>query len=286
MATPGRITVVGACAAGLTVVETLRRSGFDGHLTVIGEEPHLPYDRPPLSKEVLSGAWPEERVQLRPAATVEALGLDLRLGVRATGLDRTHRRVLLSDGSRAGYDELVIATGTRPRRLPGTEGITGVHVLRTLEDSVALRGDLLPGRHRVVVGAGYLGAEAAAVARGLGCEVTLVCDKEAPLADVLGPDVSRMLAEVHTAHGVRLVTSSRVRGVPVHQGRATGVLLEDGTRIDLTPCSSPSARPRRRRARRHRPRSRRRRPLRPLLPGRTPYLGRWRRRLLGTHRLR
>ncbi|WP_236569826.1 FAD-dependent oxidoreductase [Streptomyces mexicanus] len=119
MATPGRITVVGACAVDLTVVETLRRSGFDGHLTVIGEEPHLPYDRPPLSKEVLSGAWPEERVQLRPAAAVEALGLDLRLGVRATGLDRTHRRVLLSDGSRAGYDELVIATGTRPRRLPG-----------------------------------------------------------------------------------------------------------------------------------------------------------------------
>nr|WP_237331143.1 FAD-dependent oxidoreductase [Streptomyces mexicanus] len=144
--------------------------------------------------------------------------------------------------------------------------------MSTLEDSVALRGDLLPGRHLVVVGAGYLGAEAAAVARGLGCEVTLVCDKEAPLADVLGPDVSRMLAEVHTAHGVRLVTSSRVRGVPVHQGRATGVLLEDGTRIDLTPCSSPSARPRRRRARRHRPRSRRRRPLRPLLPGRTPHL--------------
>lgn len=232
MPTPGRVTVVGACAAGLTVVETLRRSGFDGHLTLIGEEPHPPYDRPPLSKEVLSGAWPQERVRLRPAAAVEALGLDLRLGVRATGLDRAHRRVLLSDGSTAGYDELVVATGTRPRRLPGTEGITGVHVLRTLEDSAALRADLLPGRHLVVVGAGFLGAEAAAVARGLGCEVTLVCDKEAPLADVLGPDVSRMLADVHTAHGVRLVTSARVRGVRAHRGRATGVLLENGTRVD------------------------------------------------------
>lgn len=165
-----RIVVVGASAAGLAAAETLRREGYEGAVTLVGDEPQAPYDRPPLSKQVLSGTWPTERVFLRPRPALDSLGLDLRLGTAATGLDLGSREVLLADGGRTGYEGLIVATGVRPRRLPGE----GAHVLRTLDDAVALRDRLLPGRRLVVVGAGFLGAEAAAVARSLGAEVTLL----------------------------------------------------------------------------------------------------------------
>ncbi|WP_327657403.1 NAD(P)/FAD-dependent oxidoreductase [Streptomyces sp. NBC_00483] len=231
MSLPSRIAVVGTSAAGLSVVEGLRREGYTGRLSLIGEEEHLPYDRPPLSKQVLSGAWEADRLRLRDADAIGALDLDLRLGSPAVGLDTDTREVTLADGGRVGYDALVVATGTRARRLPGTEGVEGVHVLRTLEDALTLRDQLAARPHLLVVGGGFVGAEAAAVARGLGCEVTLVTDTAQPMGDALGDGLGAMLRAVHTEHGVRVMSGVRVDGVLTADGRATGVRLLDGRTV-------------------------------------------------------
>ncbi|MFF5842418.1 NAD(P)/FAD-dependent oxidoreductase [Streptomyces massasporeus] len=204
------VVVVGASAAGLAAAETLRRTGFDGTLTLVGDEPHAPYDRPPLSKQILSGAWTTGQLPLRPQADLDALGLDLRLGTAATGLDLTDRTVRLADGSHLRYDGLIVATGVRPRRLPGDRG---AHVLRTLDDALALRERLRPGRRLVVVGAGFLGAEAAAVARGLGAQVTLLEPAPVPLAHAVGTEVGRLLSRTHLDHGVDLRTGVTVTGM-------------------------------------------------------------------------
>ncbi|MFJ5291981.1 NAD(P)/FAD-dependent oxidoreductase [Streptomyces sp. NPDC088348] len=229
---PARIAVVGASAAGLGVVEGLRREGYAGGLTLIGDEPHLPYDRPPLSKQLLTGEWGSDRLGLRGAAAIEALGLDLRLGTKAVALDTRSREVRLDRGGAVGYDALVVATGAAPRWLAGTRGVAGVHVLRTLEDALGFRAELRPGVRLVVVGAGFLGAEAAAVARGAGAEVTMVTDAALPLGDVLGPVLGGMLAGVHVEHGVRIVSGTRAGTVLADHGRATGVRLTDGRVLD------------------------------------------------------
>ncbi len=227
---PRRIVVVGASAAGLAAAETLRRDGFDGALTLIGDEPGVPYDRPPLSKQILRGDWQPDRIALRTPEALDALGLDLRLGVRATGLDLAERTVALSGGGSVAYDGLVIATGVRPRRLPGDTGaLTGVHVLRTLHDATALRERLAAGRRLVVVGAGFLGAEAAAVARGLGAQVTLVEPAPVPLAHAVGEEIGRVLARAHQDHGVALRAGSAVAGLVTDAGRAVGVRLGDAS---------------------------------------------------------
>ncbi|MEU6511574.1 FAD-dependent oxidoreductase [Streptomyces sp. NPDC046942] len=218
-----RIVVVGASAAGLAAAETLRREGYDGTLTLVGDEPRPPYDRPPLSKQVLAAEWPPERIRLRPPADLDALRLDLRLGVAALELDTIGRTVRLADGSALPYDGLIVATGVRPRRLPGT----GAHVLRTLDDALALRDRLGPGRHLVVVGAGFLGAEAAAVARGLGTRVTLLEPAPVPLAHAVGAQVGHLLARVHRERGVDLRT-----GITVTETAEDGVRLADGTGIE------------------------------------------------------
>jgi 3-phenylpropionate/trans-cinnamate dioxygenase ferredoxin reductase subunit len=220
--------VVGASAAGVAVVETLRREGFDGPISLIGAELELPYDRPPLSKRMLSGQWTAERTVLRPRATVEGWNTDLRLATRAVRVDAAARRVILDDGDELAYGDLVIATGVRPRLLPGIPQVPGVHVLRTLADAVALRDALTDGPRLVVVGAGFLGAEAAAVACELGADVTLVSDLEAPLADVLGPELAGMLLDEHRRRGVRVETGLRADEVLVADGRASGVRLVDG----------------------------------------------------------
>jgi NADPH-dependent 2,4-dienoyl-CoA reductase/sulfur reductase-like enzyme len=218
-----RIVVVGASAAGLAATETLRREGYDGTLTLIGDEPHHPYDRPPLSKQFLTGQWETGQLALRTGADLDALDLDLRLGVAATGLDPATRSVRLSDGSTMSYDGLVIATGVRPRRLPGKD----TQVLRSLDDALALRDRLGPGRRLVVVGAGFLGAEAAAAAVGLGADVTLLEPAPVPLAHVVGTGVGRVLSRAHLERGVELRT-----GVTVSEATGNEVLLADGEVVE------------------------------------------------------
>ena len=215
--------VVGASAAGLAATETLRREGYDGTLTLVGDEPHPPYDRPPLSKQFLTGQWDTGQLALRTGADLDALGLDLRLGVAATGLDPATRSVRLSDGSTVSYDGLVVATGVRPRRLPGKD----TQVLRSLDDALALRDRLGPGRRLVVVGAGFLGAEAAATAAGLGTDVTLLEPAPVPLAHVVGTEVGQVLSRAHLEQGVELRT-----GVTVSEVTGTGVLLADGEVVE------------------------------------------------------
>ncbi|MFJ8600015.1 NAD(P)/FAD-dependent oxidoreductase [Streptomyces shenzhenensis] len=221
--TPGRVVIVGASAAGLAAAETLRREGHTGPLTLIGDEPTTPYDRPPLSKEILSGAWTPDRLPLRSQADLDTLDLDARYGHEAIGADLAARTVLLSDGTEVSYDGLIVATGVRPRRLPGAPA----HTLRTLDDALAFRDRLGPGRTLAVVGAGFLGAEAAAVAAGLGTQVTLLEPAPVPLAGAVGEEVGRVLAQAHLDHGVDLRT-----GIAVTEVVPGGVRLDDGSVVE------------------------------------------------------
>ncbi len=200
------VVVVGGSLAGLRAAETLRAEGFEGRISFVGAEERLPYDRPPLSKKVLSGEWEPERIALRKHGDVDSLELDLRLGIRAEGLDLAARSVALSDGSAVTFDGLVIATGASVRRLPGQADLEGIFVLRTLDESLALRAALTTGSPRVVVvGAGFIGAEVAATARGLGCEVTIVEALPVPLVRGLGPRMGAACGELHRDHGVTLL---------------------------------------------------------------------------------
>ena len=218
-----RIVVVGASAAGLAAAETLRCEGYDGTLTLVGDEPHAPYDRPPLSKQLLAAEWESERLALRTPADLAALDLDLRLGVPAAGLELADSSVRLADGCEVPYDGLIVATGVRARRLPGE----GAHVLRTLDDALTLRDRLGPGLRLVVVGAGFLGAEAAAVAWRLGAEVTLLEPAPVPLAHAVGTQVGELLTRAHLERGVDLRC-----GVSVSEVTEDGVRLADGEVIE------------------------------------------------------
>ncbi|MFI5307104.1 MAG: NAD(P)/FAD-dependent oxidoreductase [Polyangiales bacterium] len=226
-----RVVVVGASLAGLRAAEALRRRGFDGSLALVGAEPHAPYDRPPLSKQLLRGEWTAERVQLRSQADLHALALDLRLGVRAERLDPARRVLQLADGSELGYDGLVIATGATPRTLAGAPALRGVHVLRTLDDALALR-QALDARPRVcVVGAGFIGLEVAASCRTLGLAVTAVEPLPLPLSNKLGSDMASVLADLHRDHGVSLRCGVGVVGLEGH-GRVERVRLTDGSAVE------------------------------------------------------
>lgn len=228
--TPREVLVVGASAAGLATAEALRRRGFTGPLTLVGDERHLPYDRPPLSKQVLSGAWEPERARLRDAAALSTADVDIRLGDAAIGLDPANRSVRTAAGDLHTADTVVVATGVRPRRLPGTDGIAGVHVLRGLDDALALRTELTPGARLVVVGDGVLGAEVAATARTADVEVTLTGPGRAPMAAQLGPFGADRLAELHHANGVRLLlgAGATVEEVACTGGRVDGARLSSG----------------------------------------------------------
>jgi NADPH-dependent 2,4-dienoyl-CoA reductase/sulfur reductase-like enzyme len=193
----------------------------------VGEEPHLPYDRPPLTKQFLAGDWPEEKLRLRAAADPEALGIDWRLGRPATGLALADRRVVLDGGEELDFDGLVIATGARPRTLPGLSDTPGVVVVRTVDDARTLRDifDRRPARV-VVVGAGFLGAEVAATARSRGLDVTMIEAAPAPLARVLDPEAGLAVAELHRQHGVDVRL-----GVGVSALDGSTVVLADGSAI-------------------------------------------------------
>jgi 3-phenylpropionate/trans-cinnamate dioxygenase ferredoxin reductase subunit len=226
-----RIVIVGASAAGLTVAETLRREGFAGEITMVGDEPHLPYDRPPLSKQVLSGVWEPERVQLREKIFYPQNDIQLRLGTAATGLDTEAHEVLLGD-KRIEYDKVVIATGVQPRQLPGHNTGGGLHVVRTVDDAIRLRRAFDKPATFVVIGAGFLGCEAAASARKQGLDVTLVDPLPHPMVRQFGPYVGNLIAELHMAQGVKVETSVPVDYVESDwTDRVTGVKLHNGTTI-------------------------------------------------------
>ncbi|MER5267249.1 FAD-dependent oxidoreductase [Actinosynnema sp. NPDC002837] len=222
------VLVVGASAAGLATAEALRRKGFTGGLTLLGDEAHPPYDRPPLSKQVLAGAWEPERAQLRGPDLFEELGATHLPGDPAVSLDPATRAVRTASGAVLRADAVVVATGVRPRTLPDQGGLGGVHVLRTVDDAVALRADLLAAERLVVVGDGVLGAEVAATARGLGLDVTLAGPQAAPLAAQLGPLASGLLADLHAGNGVRLRLGAAVLGLTGRDGRVTGVRSATG----------------------------------------------------------
>jgi NADPH-dependent 2,4-dienoyl-CoA reductase/sulfur reductase-like enzyme len=221
------VAVVGASLAGLSAARALREQSFEGRVVLIGDEVHAPYDRPPLSKEFLAGTATLDDISLGTPDD-EALGLEWRLGTRAVGLDRASRSVQLSDGSEVRADGVVLATGARARRLPGSEGLGGVHVLRSLDDAIALREDLTSGGSLVVIGAGFIGAEVASTARALGLSVTVVEATSVPLAGPVGAEMGAVCAELHADHGTRLLTGARVAGL-VGTGRVSAVELTDGT---------------------------------------------------------
>lgn len=202
---------------------------------MIGDEPHRPYDRPPLTKQFLAGEWDEERLTF-PAANSPDLDAQWQLGVAASALDVNRRLITLSDGTVFVADGIVLACGASPRRLPNTESMAGVHVLRTIGDASDLRADLNDGPcHVVVVGAGFIGAEAAATMRRLGHEVTLVEPLEAPLARVLGPRVGQVFADMHRDEGVDVRLGVGVESLEADgQGRVARVFLSDGTTVDAS----------------------------------------------------
>ncbi len=216
-----KVVVVGAGLAGLRTAEALRDKGFDGELVLIGDEIHLPYDRPPLSKQVLRGE--REAMLLRPEAGYAELGLDLQLGVAVTGLDVAGRQVQTVHGP-VVFDQVVIATGATPRRLPGSPG----HVLRTLDDAKELAPLLAPGKVIGIVGAGLIGCEVAASARTKGAEVHVVDLLAKPLVRVLGEQVAPRMQALHEEHGVRFHL-----GTSVAQASATHLELGDGSVLEL-----------------------------------------------------
>ncbi|MDI1480283.1 FAD-dependent oxidoreductase [Polyangium sp. y55x31] len=228
MTTPSSVLVVGASAAGLSVAEALRREGFAGRVTLLGAERHLPYDRPPLSKKVLSGAFKPEQTLLRPESALAKLDVEFVLGDPAIRLDAAAREVTTASGRSLRADVIVLATGLEVRRLPGQEAWAGVHVLRTVDDTLALRADLLTGPRVVVAGDGVLGTEIAATARGMGLEVTVVGPQSAPLASQLGLQVGGYLAKLHTDQGVALRLGIGVQELCGAEGRVTGVRLANG----------------------------------------------------------
>ncbi|MCG5220759.1 NAD(P)/FAD-dependent oxidoreductase [Streptosporangium sp. KLBMP 9127] len=231
MTTPSRIVVVGASAAGLTAAEALRHNGFTGTLTIVGAESRPPYDRPPLSKQILRGTWRPDRVTLRRPDALTALGADWLLGVAAVALDTDARELALADGTVLPYDGLVIAAGVTPRRLPTGHELGGVHLLRTLDDALTLRDGLLAATSVAIVGAGFLGSEVAAVARELGLDVTLIDPLPNPLIRQFGDHVAQLCAELHTQHGVQVRSGTAVTRLTSRDGRVTGLDLDDGGHV-------------------------------------------------------
>jgi NADPH-dependent 2,4-dienoyl-CoA reductase/sulfur reductase-like enzyme len=227
------VAVVGASLAGLRAVEAMREGGYDGRITVIGAEDHLPYDRPPLSKQVLAGSWEPDATILAPVgASIDGLEAEWRLGHPAAGLDLADRRVDLAGGDSVRFDGLVIATGASVRRLPGQPDLPGIHTLRTLDDCLALKADLDATPQRVVVvGAGFIGAEVASTARQKGLDVTLLEALAVPLERALGAVVGAVCADVHRDHGVDVRLSTGVDGF-VGTDRIEGVTLSDGTTVE------------------------------------------------------
>jgi len=208
--------------------EALRRGGFEGRLTVVGEEDLAPYDRPPLSKQVLMGTWAPEQARLKVDPLVEA---DLRLATRAIGLDLESRAVVVHTGERLAFDGCVIATGATPRQLPGTRWMPGLFMLRTFEDCLAIRAAAEAATRVVVVGAGFIGSEVASACRSLGREVTVIEAMPVPLERAVGTEMGAVLGGLHASHGTDLRLGAGVAGIEGEE-HVEGVRLTDGTTIE------------------------------------------------------
>lgn len=232
------VAIIGASLAGLSAARALRNQGFDGRVTVVGDETRRPYDRPPLSKEFLSGDITDADLALE--SDDEDLQADWVLGAAAVKLDTATGAVELDGGARVEADGVVIATGSRARRWSGCEAMAGVHVIRTVDDAVALRADLRPGARLVVIGAGFIGAEVASTARKLGLDVTVVEAAPTPLAGQLGAWLGGVVAGAHAAKGTTLICGVGVAGLTGERralrsgggaDRVTGVDLVDGRHL-------------------------------------------------------
>lgn len=225
-----KIVIVGASLAGTRAAETLRSGGFTGDIVMVGKEATMPYDRPPLSKNYLAGEWDDERVALRKPEALDALNITWKLGEPATSLDTTNNTITLASGDTISYDGLIIATGGEVRRLPNQPNIDGVHVLRTLNDASALRNELHEGTKVVVIGAGFIGLEAAATATKRGAQVTVLEGLEAPLIRALGAEMGAAIGDVHARNGVSVKCGVQVEAI---QGdtHVTNVALSNGENI-------------------------------------------------------
>ncbi|MBZ4521781.1 NAD(P)/FAD-dependent oxidoreductase [Mycobacterium avium] len=220
--------VVGAGLAGGTAALAMRSKGFDGRILVIGDEAHPPYSRPPLSKALVRGEIEPARTHLRPATMWDKKEVEFVLGRACTDIDVARKEVTLSDGERIGYDALLLATGGRARTLPGQDGVPGVFVLRTIDDALAIRGRLGPGRRLLIVGAGFVGAELAASSAAVGTQVTVLEAADVPLGRGLPSALGEVYGRMHRAHGVDIRVNAAVRNVVPSTG---GLLTRttDGT---------------------------------------------------------
>jgi NADPH-dependent 2,4-dienoyl-CoA reductase/sulfur reductase-like enzyme len=238
--TDSTIVVVGASLAGLRAAEEIRHEGHAGRVIVVGDEARAPYDRPPLSKQVLAGTWDVDRIHHHAPDKLDSLGLEFRLGLRAVSLDAGAQTLLLGDGEQLSYDGLIVATGTWARPLPGTETTPRVHTLRTLDNCLAIRADLAsagPAARVVVIGAGFIGSEVASTCHGLGARVTVVEAMPTPLSGVLGAQMGEVCAQLHRDHGVTVLTGVGVAGVSSDPGGAAPLAVhltdETGLAADL-----------------------------------------------------
>jgi 3-phenylpropionate/trans-cinnamate dioxygenase ferredoxin reductase subunit len=226
-----RVVIVGGGQAAVQAIDTLRRKGFTGELVLIGDEPWLPYQRPPLSKKYLAGALERERLLLRPQHFYESHSVATLLGRRVEEISRREQRLRLDDGSNVAYDALLIATGSRPRPLaaPGAD-LDGVYFLRTVADVERIRADWQAGKRLVIVGGGYIGLEVAATARELGLEVTVLEMADRVMNRVVCPQLSAFYEAEHARHGVRILCNSKVRALAAAPGsrRVRAVVTEDG----------------------------------------------------------
>ncbi|GAB3615934.1 FAD/NAD(P)-binding oxidoreductase [Okibacterium endophyticum] len=221
-----RMVVVGGGVAAIRTIESARAAGFTGHITLVSDEGHPPYERPPLSKQVLTGNYDERILFPRSTAELEQLDVTYRLNTRAESLDRGRMAVRLHDGSDVYYDYLAIATGARARTLP-FDHPPGVYTIRTIEDSLEISAELAYRPRVAVVGAGFIGLEVASTARALGCDVTLIESGRVPLVRALGQTMGVHCAALHESRGVNVLTRGRVVGF-TSSDRVTGVVLDDG----------------------------------------------------------
>ena len=227
------VTIVGAGVAGTRVAQALRKRQFRGHVVLLGAEPHLPYDKPPLSKKLITGETQLHEIYLADEAQLTELDVDYRPSSRVVGLDPELPLLRMTDGSELAFEKLVIASGATPRLLPGTESATNVFTVRTVEDSLRIQEAAKVARRACVVGGGVLGAEVAASLRTYGIEVTIVEIGAGLLPRALpGSAVAATLLDLHTQAGVTVRTRTAVRGVVEESGAVTGLHLDDGTTLD------------------------------------------------------